>query len=1441
MSSQQQQPTSANTLTTSTHRSTLAHIQGTTYGQSFSGSETDVSTSTENLSPEERYALEHTQRQEPQGQENVGNTANSMANSQICRVNTPVTSVTTVAPATRSNESNASICSSTNTLIIHNNVSDDPWQHRWLPGGYSTPMAGRKSVPSNLHDNQEGAATYNSQVHKLNMESLNLNSSLLNSSVLNSSAINSSLISSSLLNSSVLDSSALTQKTAVPSYLSQNNILGSSKLSSHTTATDLPDIPSSYLDQSEVLKHLLGREGKGGHSDQSASSSNSGINLLTENAGPFGRDLSQMPLQYNLVDAAPSYDVVNLPPPPAYPIWRLQESEKLEQQMELAKHGPEKSNLSKSQPDLTKFGNAKEATSPKELLSQRIVSGQTDHADGHLQEMADILVQENKALKMEIDMYHRKVAKLQRFEIEIIKVHEAHEGLVKLSERREQLERLARHKLQAEVKRLTDLNADLKDQVDVLSTQIANRAIPSDNTDALRKELNKRDVFIAQLVSQNKELIAAKERQEIELTAQRQTLNEQRTHIDILDSALTNAQANVVKLEEELRKKQNLVEQAGQLKRLLVSLQLAADRREQSEKNLRQRLEKEIEQLRLGVRQEEPASKLSDLRRELREKEEKIMVLEGEVTKWEQRYLQESAMRQLAIDAVSLPKDAKIAALEKTSQESERRIAQAKSEKLRHMDEIHNMNKKQTEYEARNRELESHVAERDAMIRVLQKRAEEKEAMYQKALMRNSLVAGKSLEGRSNSNNNSVVHSTQASTVHSHTSSGLGGATGGSSTPGTPRRDEELGCAPPPIPPFPALSHPSGTSTPSKSSAPNPYLELASTSFPSTSLISTSSASSTSSVSGATAAAAQENQAAGGRGRLREHVGDRLRADSCGRARRSPVPVRNLDSHSHSSDDLLVDNEDAKQGKLRVVCFPGLAHPGVAAGEGPVSQSLLECVDPSPALVPLTHCPASDMPRLGLGMDSSSVMRPCSDMPVLSCPPYDPLPSYPLEGVGNIPLPPPRDFSSMVPQQPQPQQQAHLAQESRLQAIPIMPATQPRGNPPPYHGRHEVLTQQSRGPQMQTPVLAAEQGAAVAMPGSPTMTPNRQIGPNMSPSTPNLATEMPVPRPAMCRNPHHPTVACRKCNSVRSSNRQNAAILVRRANSSAGQTNRNSAPLPACQSAVDTDDAPSILARLRREWELENNQAAGSNSQIQSLSPPMLEQGQACQTGISAENGQQKHSSAQTSEEPKETRKIQQQNQKLPSPSKIQSPQEFGDNPQCQKGSTAKGTTKNYHQHHQLSPQAHTSREKAFDQQQQAYASVHNTRPPDQLPESLSPVSMSSASTPHSSPVSNQMPTKLHSPGPTSSSRSQNMPENSSLNKVVVSTCNVTLSEIKNSITYSVNNKTTNHNQINRNNDINHTNNNQEEKIELIILEDTDHLKVPPNNGNITEAIQDII
>lgn len=47
-------------------------------------------------------------------------------------------------------------------------------------------------------------------------------------------------------------------------------------------------------------------------------------------------------------------------------------------------------------------------------------------------------------------------------------------------------------------------------------------------------------------------------------------------------------------------------------------------------------------------------------------------------------------MRQVAIDAASIPKDAKIAALEKTSAESEKLIADARSDKMKQFEEMQN-------------------------------------------------------------------------------------------------------------------------------------------------------------------------------------------------------------------------------------------------------------------------------------------------------------------------------------------------------------------------------------------------------------------------------------------------------------------------------------------------------------------------------------------------------------------------------------------------------------------------------------------------------------------------------------------------------------------------------------------------------------------------------
>lgn len=102
------------------------------FPQSLSGSETDVSTSNENLSREERYVVRHTARVEPQGQENqsqINNNRNSLKES-IPGSNR--NSLKDSVGGSNSNRSSLDVSSSSyNTLIIHN--QDDSWPSRPTP------------------------------------------------------------------------------------------------------------------------------------------------------------------------------------------------------------------------------------------------------------------------------------------------------------------------------------------------------------------------------------------------------------------------------------------------------------------------------------------------------------------------------------------------------------------------------------------------------------------------------------------------------------------------------------------------------------------------------------------------------------------------------------------------------------------------------------------------------------------------------------------------------------------------------------------------------------------------------------------------------------------------------------------------------------------------------------------------------------------------------------------------------------------------------------------------------------------------------------------------------------------------------------------------------------------------------------------------------------
>ena len=137
-------------------------------------------------------------------------------------------------------------------------------------------------------------------------------------------------------------------------------------------------------------------------------------------------------------------------------------------------------NMSKSQPDLSRLeNNAKDRVlvvlpqpsnnssssgnnnnlKDVSLLSQKL-------SPGELPGVVDLLYNENIALRLELEIYSRKVTKLQKFEAEILKAHAAHENLVQICNRREQLEKLARTKLQNQVQTLTKVNLDLKEEMD---------------------------------------------------------------------------------------------------------------------------------------------------------------------------------------------------------------------------------------------------------------------------------------------------------------------------------------------------------------------------------------------------------------------------------------------------------------------------------------------------------------------------------------------------------------------------------------------------------------------------------------------------------------------------------------------------------------------------------------------------------------------------------------------------------------------------------------------------------------------------------------------------------------------------------------------------------------------------------------------------------------
>ncbi|XP_014038269.2 angiomotin-like 2a isoform X1 [Salmo salar] len=319
------------------------------------------------------------------------------------------------------------------------------------------------------------------------------------------------------------------------------------------------------------------------------------------------------------------------------------------------------------------------------------------------------LLRENERLRKELEVYSEKAARLQKLEVEIQRISEAYETLMKGSAKRETLEKTMRNKLESEIKRLHDFNRDLRHRLDTVTKQ-----------QEVESADEKQQVF-TELLEQNEE--------------QQREVQRLRGSGEVLELALGSAQARNLALEEELRRKRAYVEKVERLQSALGQLQAACEKREALELRLRTRLEQELKSLRSAQSHSTasgPGSLPSDLssmvsvQQQLAEREERILALEADITHWEQKYLEESTMRQFAMDAAAT------AAAQRDSSIIKHSPRHSPNNSFNdHLPSSH----RHQEMENRVRALHSRLLEKNAVIRVLQQRSgREQNRLVQQAL-----------------------------------------------------------------------------------------------------------------------------------------------------------------------------------------------------------------------------------------------------------------------------------------------------------------------------------------------------------------------------------------------------------------------------------------------------------------------------------------------------------------------------------------------------------------------------------------------------------------------------------------------------------------------------------------------------------------------------------
>ncbi|KAL5475392.1 hypothetical protein EMCRGX_G025201 [Ephydatia muelleri] len=322
---------------------------------------------------------------------------------------------------------------------------------------------------------------------------------------------------------------------------------------------------------------------------------------------------------------------------------------------------------------------------------------QTTGTESGSARLVEVLKQENYSLKTELDTYYQKVRKLLKLEQEVEHVRDAYRLLESSSMKREKLEAAVRSRLEEELKRLRE-----NQQVGTN----AGEASPPKKKAGAKKEIARRDTMIMKLIKQNNDQVLYREQLEKDLVSAKVALQE-RVGENVVSTP------NSSQLDSELdRYSTQYAQSIEKLKAVLEAMQKSSQKRENLEKRLRQQLEAEVKRLKTEAKGQRAATEdLPDVR---------VSALESDVARWEQKCLELVAEKQMALEAAIIPRDNRIAQLERELAQKGDLTEELKRQKSSYIAQIQEANKALSETEVRCASLQAALAEKDSVIRMLQ-------------------------------------------------------------------------------------------------------------------------------------------------------------------------------------------------------------------------------------------------------------------------------------------------------------------------------------------------------------------------------------------------------------------------------------------------------------------------------------------------------------------------------------------------------------------------------------------------------------------------------------------------------------------------------------------------------------------------------------------------